>query len=238
MKRLCFLSTIFCFSLCFGQTDFAQLTEYYHQSKNFNGVILAATNGKIDYLSGIGLSNRQSQTTIHSKSIFKIASITKTFTAVLILQLYEQGKIDLNDTIGKYMPTYKGEAKNKVTIHHLLTYSAGIPNCEGNTGIAVYQSPIKVDDFIDKYCSGKLEFEPGKQFSYDNGDYIILGRIIEIITGKSFAQNLAERILKPLKMMNTNLLYSKDIISGLAETYNYDDSLEVFYKDDPMYIEQ
>lgn len=88
---------------------------------------------------------------------------------------------------------YNGEAKDKVSIHQLITYSSGIPNCEGKTGIGVYQSPVSVDDFINKYCSGKLEFEPGKQFSYDNGNYIILGRIIEKITGKSFSPK-SERI--------------------------------------------
>ena len=75
----------------------------------------------------------------------------------------------------------------------------------------MYQSPVSVDDFINKYCSGKLEFEPGKQFSYDNGNYIILGRIIEKITGKSFSQNLKESILAPLNMKNTGLLYHKNI---------------------------
>lgn len=101
----------------------------------------------------------------------------------------------------------------------------------------MYQSAISVDDFIAKYCSGKLEFEPGKQFSYDNGDYIILGRIVEKVTGKSFSENLQQQILAPLRMQNTQMLSSKSIIKGLAETYNIDDSTRVFYKDDPMYIE-
>jgi CubicO group peptidase (beta-lactamase class C family) len=168
-----FLTTNF----SFAQTDYSKILQYYNKEKNFNGTVLVATNGKIDYLNGVGISNRQTQTRINAKTKFKVASITKTFTVVLILKLYEQGKLDLNTTIGKYLPEYKGQGKDKVTIHNLLTYSSGIPNCEGNTGIAVYQSPTSVDDFIDKYCSGNLEFEPGQQFSYDNGDYIILGRM-------------------------------------------------------------
>jgi CubicO group peptidase (beta-lactamase class C family) len=135
------------------------------------------------------------------------------------------------------LPDYNGEARDKVTIHNLLTYSSGIPNCEGNSGIAVYQSMISTDDFISKYCSGKLEFEPGKQFNYDNGGYVILGRIIEKVTGKSFLQNLNEMILKPFEMENTSMLATKDIVSGLVPTYNIDDSTKVFYIDDPMYIE-
>lgn len=238
MKYSFIILTLLYSKLIFGQTNqFSEVVNYYNSEKNFNGAVVVATNGQIDFISGIGIANRQSGTNINSKSKFKIASITKTFTAVLILKLYEQGKIDLKSTIGKYLPEYRGEGKDKVSIHNLLTYSSGIPNCEGNTGIAVYQSPISPDDFIAKYCSGKLEFEPGKQFSYNNGDYIILGRIIEKLTGKSFSQNLNETILKPYGMENTNMLAAKDIVSGLVPTYNIDDSTKSFYIDDPMYIE-
>ncbi len=238
MRKFTFVLFILLTQISYGQTkQFDEVLNYYNTEKNFNGAVLVATNGQIDYLNAVGISNRQSSTTLNTKSKFKIASITKTFTAVLILQLYQQGKLDLKATIGKYLPNYAGEAKNKATILNLLTYSSGIPNCEGNTGIEVYQKPISVDDFISKYCSGKLEFEPGKKFSYDNGDYIILGRIIEKLTGKSFTQNLQEKILQPLSMQNTNMLATKDIISGLAQTYNIDDTTKAFYVDDPMYIE-
>jgi teichoic acid D-alanine hydrolase len=234
---LCFLFFIIAYSTVIAQKDYDKIKNYFHSTQNFNGVILAASDGKIDYVSGIGLANRQNETAITTKTKFKVASITKTFTAVMILKLREENKIEIEATIGKYLPEYQGEGKSKVTIHHLLTYSSGIPNCEGNTGIAVYQSPISVDDFIIKYCSGNLEFEPGKQFSYNNGDYIILGRIIEKITGKTFEENLNEMILDPLEMHDTDMLSNKDIISGLAETYNYDDSTKLFYRDAPMYIE-
>jgi CubicO group peptidase (beta-lactamase class C family) len=223
--------------LCLGQSSLHNTVAYFQKEKNFNGTVLVASGGKIDYLAGVGIANRQNITDILPQTKFKIASITKTFTAVLILRLFEQGKIDLNATIGQYLPEYKGPGRDKVTIHHLLTYSSGIANCEGNTGILVYQSPISTDDFIAEYCSGSLAFEPGTQFSYNNGDYIILGKIIEKITGNTFEEQLKREILEPLEMENTDMLYSKEIIPGLADTYNIDDSTGVYYKDDPMYIE-
>jgi CubicO group peptidase (beta-lactamase class C family) len=238
MKQLLLFISLLAAFFGYAQTStFLKVIDYYQQQKNFNGVTLVATNGKIDFIHATGLANRSFDTSITTKTKFKVASITKTFTAVLIMQLYQQGKIDLKATIGTYLPNYKGEAKNKVSIHHLLTYSSGIPNCEGNTGIEVYQKPITVDSFIAKYSSGALEFEPGKQFSYDNGDYIILGKIIEQVTGKSFTQNLKEKILNPVGMNNTNMLSSKDIVKNLAATYNIDDSTKTFLVDDPMYIE-
>ncbi len=233
-------TTIFIYltGLTFAQNpEYSKLLNYYHSEKNFNGVILVATNGQIDYLNGNGISSRQSITTINSKSKFKIASVTKTFTAVLALQLMEQGKLNLNATIGEYLPEYSGEARNKTTIENLITYSSGIPNCESYIGDQIYATPISADSFIVKYSSGKLEAEPGTKFSYDNGDYIILGRIIEKLTGKSFRDNLKEKILQPLGMMNTDMLQSKDIVTGLVQSYLFDDSLKSFSADKPYYIE-
>jgi CubicO group peptidase (beta-lactamase class C family) len=204
---------------------------------NFDGAVVVARAGRIEFLSASGIGNRQSATLLTTKSKFKIASVTKTFTAVMVLQLMQEGRIDLKATIGKYLPSYTGEGKDKVTIDHLLTYSSGIPNCEGNTGITVYQRKSTVDEFIAANSSGKLEFIPGTKFSYDNGNYILLGRIIETVTGKSFAQNLQTRILQPLGMANTAMLASQDVVVGLAPTYNIDDKTGAVLADDPMYIE-
>lgn len=237
INKILSLLAILTTNLSFAQTDFAKVVEFYHKQHNFNGTVLVATNGKIDYLSGIGMSNRANQTTINPKTKFKIASITKTFTALLILQLYQQGKIDLNANFGKYYPAYKGEAKDKVTIQNLLTYSSGIPNAAEKFGMKSYQLPLTIDEYIDKYCSDNLEFTPGEKSNYSNTDYIILQKIIENITKKTYALALTENILKPLGMDNTGLLNSKDIIIGLTNSYTVDDSTKAITADEPYFIE-
>lgn len=222
----------------YGQTtQFSEVVNYYNTEKNFNGVALVATNGKIDYMNGIGIANRQSGTSINSKSKFKVASMTKTFTAVLIMQLYEQGKIDLKVPFGKYFPSYKGEAKDKVTIEHLLTYSSQIPDESEKSEINAYQLAITINAFIDKYCSGKLTGIPGTKSNYSNTEYIILHKIIENVTKKSFENVLQENILKPLKMENTNMLKSEDIIAGLVNSYTINDSTKTISADVPYFIE-
>jgi len=224
--------------LAFGQTNqYAEIVNYYNAEKNFNGVVLVATDGNIDYINATGIANRQSGTTINSKSKFKIASMTKTFTAVLILQLYEQKKLDLKTTFGKYFPTYKGEAKDKVTIEQLLTYSSQIPAESEKFEMLPYQIPMNIDSFIDKYCSGKLTGVPGSKSNYSNTEYIILAKIIENITGMTFEKILQENILNPLKMENTNMLKSEDIISGLVNSYSINDSTKVISSDVPYLIE-
>ena len=238
MKKIITIILIIVCQIGFGQTEkYAEVVNYYHSQKNFNGTVLVATNGKIDFLSGIGIANRQSNNTIKADSKFKILSITKTFTAVLILQLYEEGKLDLKETFGTYFPKYKGEAKDKVTIENLLTYSSAIPNLAEKLELKTYQLPLSIDDYIDTYCSNKLDTIPGKKSAYNNGDYMILHKIIENITGKSFEKNLEEKILKPLQMQNSYMLKSTDIIPGLVDSYTIDEKTNEFKNDEPYYIE-
>jgi len=233
---------IYIFSLIFFPTiltaqspDYNTLFDYYLQEKNFNGVVLVASDGKIDFLKGGGLANRQNGTEITSKSKFKICSITKTFTAVLVMQLVEGGKLDLDATISKYLPWYKGEGKDKITIRHLLTYSSGLDDTDQRLD-EIYVHKIPLDSMIHTYFSGPLVSEPGQKFSYKNADFIILGKIIESITGKSFEENLQEKILTPLQMQNTNMLKNEDIITGLVNGYTFDTN-QRFLNEEPYFIE-
>ncbi len=238
MKHLFLIVIILISKITFAQTNpYAEVVNHYNSEKNFNSAVLVATDGQIDYLTGIGISNRESGTNMSPKTKFKIASITKTFTAVLILQLYQQGKIDLKANFGKYFPSYKGEAKDKVTIEQLLTYSSGIPNIVENLGMRPYQEPLTLDEFINKYCSGNLAFTPGEKSNYSNTEYTILHKIIENVSQKSYARLLQENILTPLKMENTSLLNSKDIISGLTSSYTIQDSTNQITSDEPHFIE-
>ena len=238
MKKIFFSAFILFTHFGFAQNvKYDEVLNYYNTNSNFNGVALVATNGKIDYLNAVGVSNRQSGTMFNTKSKFKIASITKTFTAVMIMQLYEQGKIDLTMPFGLYYPKYAGEAKNKVTILNLLTYSSGIPNTSEKVGMESFQLPLSIDQYIEKYCSDDLENEPGTISNYSNTEYIILHKILEIITEKSYVSLLKENILDPLKMTNTNSLNSKDIVIGLTNSYTIKDSTKQVSSDEPYFIE-
>jgi len=224
-------------SAAFAQKpQYGEIFDYYRAEKNFSGAALVASDGKIEYLNGAGFANLQNGTTLTSKSKFRICSITKTFTAVLIMQLYEQGKIDLNQSVSRYFPEYQGEGKDKITIGNLLTYSSGLDNIDQRNE-TLYSSLMSPDTLIAKYFSGKLLTEPGKQFSYKNADFIILGKIIEKITKKPFAVALEENILKPLQMTNTGYLRNGDIVGSLANGYLFDKTTKTFRNDDPFWID-
>lgn len=217
----------------------------YAKEKNFNGSILIQKNGAVRYARSFGLANRSFKVANTNQTKYRIASITKLFTSVLILQLHEQGKIDLNQPIGRYLPDYAGEGAGKVTIHQLLNHTSGLANFDTvkdvetaiKSGIPVYQTPYTSDQLLANFCSGKLANVPGTVFDYNNADYIVLGKILERLSGSSYEEVLRDRILRPLKMENTSLLRQSDIVEGLAATYFYRDDLKALVNDLPVYPE-
>ncbi|MCL1676864.1 serine hydrolase domain-containing protein [Elizabethkingia meningoseptica] len=195
---------------------------------NFNGTILIAKKGKTELLKYTGLANRHYNIPFSDETKFHIFSLTKTFTATLIMQLYEKGKIQLDSTISAYYPEYKGEAAKKATIRNLLTYSSGRENKDISTPEMIHQAYDNtiwnLDDFINTFLSEKLTDQPGTKFSYNSGDYILLGKIIEKIYRKPYEQVLKEQILIPLKMHNTGLLHHEDIMKNIDDGYTASES--------------
>jgi D-alanyl-D-alanine carboxypeptidase len=217
----------------------------YAKEHNFNGTILIQKDGKTSFVKSFGLANLPFKVPNTPRTKYKTASITKLFTSVLILQLHEQGKIDLHKPIGTYLPDYAGEGAGKVTLHQLLNHTSGLTNFDTVTdmetalksGIPVYQTPYTSDQLLARFCSGKLVNPPGKVFDYNNGDYIVLGKIIERLYGQTYEQVLRDRILRPLKMENTSMLRQSDVIEGLADTYFFRDDLKSLVNDLPVYPE-
>lgn len=198
-----------------------ELMKVYHDSGYFNGSVLVAENGKVIYKKGFGFANMEWNVPNTPDTKFRIASIVKQFTATLILQLVEQGKIKLDGKITDYLPDYRKDTGNRVTIHHLLTHTSGIPDFPNQPGFIenVSRNPQKVADFVKKYASGDLEFEPGTKYNYSNSGYFILGAIIERVTGKTYEQVLKEKIFDPLGMKSTGYDRHATVLSKRASGY-------------------
>ena len=198
-----------------------QLISLYHKYGQFNGSALVADNGQVVYKKGVGLANMEWNISNAPDTKFRLGSITKQFTATLILQLVEQGRIKLDGKITDYLPDYRPDTGGKVTIHNLLTHTSGIPSYTSQPGFAqnVSRNPFTVDDFVKKYTSGDLEFEPGTKFVYDNSGYFLLGAIIEKVTGKPYEQVLKENIFEPAGMKNTGYDHWNTILSKRATGY-------------------
>jgi len=224
------LSIVLCGLFCFPHQGYAQdkiseidkFIHIYHDYGRFNGTVLVAEGGKVIYKKGFGPANIEWNIQNKPDTKFRIGSITKQFTSMLILQLLEQGKIELDGKLSDYLPYYRKDTGEKVTIHHLLTHTSGIPSYTSmpNFFEEVSRDPYPVDEFVKKYCSGDLEFEPGSKFVYNNSGYFLLGAIIEKITGKKYEEMLKERILDPLGMKNTGYDHHNTIIPGRAAGYS------------------
>lgn len=170
---------------------------------------LVAKNGQVIYRKAFGLADLELNVPMKPEMVFRIGSITKQFTAIAILQLMEQGKLSLQDEITKYIPDYPMQG-HSITIEHLLTHTSGI---KSYTNVPEFQVMMRTDltpeEIIEKIKPLPMEFAPGTRWNYNNSGYIILGCIIEKVTGKTYAEYLQENFFTPLGM--TGSYYGNDI---------------------------
>jgi CubicO group peptidase (beta-lactamase class C family) len=193
----------------------------YNKQRYFNGAALVAENGKVILRKGYGLANMEWQIPNAPDTKFRLGSITKQFTSMVIMQLVGEGKVKLDEKITTYLPDYRKDTGDKVTVRHLLTHTSGIPSYTSQPGFfqTVWRNPYAVDAFIKQYASGDLEFEPGSKWVYDNSGYFLLGAIIEKVTGKTYEQALKERIFEPLGMKDSGYDRFAAIIPKRATGY-------------------
>lgn len=198
-----------------------QLVKQFHDYEQFNGSILVAENGKVIYKKGFGMANMEWNIPNQPDTKFRIASVTKQFTAALVLQLVEEGKIKLDGKITDYLTDYRKDTGGRVSIHQLLNHTSGIPDYSARPNFSAEISRVRyaVPDFVKKFASDDLEFEPGSKYRYSNGGYSILGAIIEKVTGKTYETTLQERILKPLGMTNSGYVHNSSIHEKHASSY-------------------
>ena len=199
-----------------------ELLGLYSQYGSFNGSALVAEHGQVIFKKGYGWANMEWQIANQPDTKFRLGSITKQFTSMLIMQLVAEGKLHLDDKLSDVLPYYRKDTGSQVTLHHLLTHTSGIPSYTAAKDMREWwRNHFEVEDFVKKHCSGDLEFTPGSKFSYDNSGYFLLGAIIEKVTGKSYEEELQERIFKPLGMHDTGYDHSEQLIPHRAEGYEH-----------------
>jgi CubicO group peptidase (beta-lactamase class C family) len=190
------------------------------KADKFSGVVLIARDGKPFFVKAYGLADKTRQLANNPETKFNLGSMNKMFTAVAIAQLAEQGKLSFDDKVGKYLPDYPNkDVANKVTIHHLLTHTSGLGSY-WNAKFDARRATIKtVADYLALFADEPLLFEPGARFEYSNSGYIVLGAIIEKVSGQSYYDYVREHIYKPAGMKNTDAYQITDATPNLAMGY-------------------
>jgi CubicO group peptidase (beta-lactamase class C family) len=181
------------------------------------GSILVLKNGDVFYRNAIGLQNISDDNKLSPENIFALGSLTKQFTAVCILLLEEQGKLSLDDDINKYLIDFPGHG-HKIRIRHLLSHTSGyIDYFDVPEFWAVYQKEITVKEALGLVKDKPLQFTPGEGYKYSGVNYILLGLIIEKITGSSFEDYLQANIFDVLEMDHTYFFRKQKQMPDLAQ---------------------
>lgn len=181
------------------------LVSQYHESGRFNGVALVAQGGEVILLKGYGWADLKDAAACRPGTQFRIGSITKTFTAVRVLQLVEAGRADLDSPVADLLPYYRKDTGRRVTLRHLLSHTCGLPNFLTREGFveAASGEHLTTREFVEKYCMEDLEFEPGTRQKYTNTGFVILGAIVEELTHRPFQASLREDVLAPAGLRST-----------------------------------
>ncbi|HUI52470.1 MAG TPA: serine hydrolase [Terriglobales bacterium] len=199
-----------------------QLARQYTDCCGFTGTVLVSEHDKVIFKGGYGFADREWSIPNAPDVKFRLGSITKQFTSMLILQQVAKGTIKLDGHISDYLPYYRKDTSSRVTVTQLLNHTSGIPSYTDDPKFFpdVSRNYYAVDDFVTKFCSGDLQFEPGSKFHYDNSGYFLLGAILEHVTGKKYEALLQENILAPVGMHDTGYDHWSAILPKRASGYS------------------
>lgn len=206
-----------------AQKNYPALLDRYLQAQvkvnGFSGAVLVAQKGKVIYKKPFGLANREWNVPNTIQTKFRIASITKQFTAAGILQLVEAGKLNLNDKLNKFFPDFP--KADSVTIHMLLNHTSGIKSYTNlpNFFSTIAYLPYSKDSVVGLFKNEPYEFSPGTKWHYNNSGYFLLGYIIEKVTGQSYGNYILENLIKKAGLTNTSLDRLDSIMVNRAMGY-------------------
>jgi CubicO group peptidase (beta-lactamase class C family) len=187
--------------------------------RGFSGSVLVARDGEPLLRRGYGMANLEHDVPNTPQTKYRIGSVTKQFTAAAILILQEQGKLDVHAAIKTYLSDCPG-AWDAVTVHHLLTHTSGVPDyVRGPDFERTMREPASPDALIARFRDRPLEFTPGERFAYRNTGYALLGRIIERVSGTTYAEFLNTHIFTPLGMNDSGYDDARPVLKGRAAGY-------------------
>lgn len=201
------------------ETKMDQLIASKFKPETPGAVFLAVKKGKVVYRKAFGMANLEMGVQMQPEFVFEIGSMTKQFTAVAVLMLAEQGKLKLDDEITKFIPDYPTNG-NTITLHHLLTHTSGIKDFTSMKAIKdIARRDLSPKELVDFFKNEPADFKPGEQYKYCNSGYVLLGYIIEIVSGQTYEAFVTQHIFKKTGMGNTYYASHDKIIKNRVSGY-------------------
>lgn len=184
--------------------------------------VIVRKDGRTILRKGYGLADLELGVPVAPDMIFRLGSITKQFTAVSILMLAQEGKLGLQDEITRFLPDYPTRGK-RITVEHLLTHTSGIQSyTDMAEWLPLWRKDFTVKELIDLFKDKPMQFEPGRSWAYNNSGYILLGAIIEKVSGRTYEQFVDERIFKPLGMKSSSYDHTERVLPRRVRGYQAD----------------
>jgi CubicO group peptidase (beta-lactamase class C family) len=218
-----FLIAVFALQAAYSQTLEAKIdsviTTVFKDKNGPGGVFLVAKDGKPIYRKAFGKANIELDVNMKPENVFQIGSMTKQFTAMAIMMLKEKGKLNVNDNISRYIPDYPNG--NNITIHHLLTHTSGIKDFTKMKSImSIARKDMTPKELVDFFKDESVDFQPGEKFSYNNSGYVILGYIIELVSGATYEDFIEKYIFEKLGMNNSRYASDREVVKNRAYGYH------------------
>lgn len=202
------------------------LANVFKDKNGPGGEFLVSKKGKPIYQKSFGKANLELDVNLTSENIFQIGSITKQFTAISILILEEKGKLIVNDPISKYIPDYP--LGDKITIHHLLTHTSGIKDFTKMKSLRdISQKEMTPKMMVDFFKNEPVDFAPGEKFDYNNSGYVLLGYIIELVSGEEYEEFIQKNIFDKAGMTKSYYASDRKVIPKKAYGYQKKESVYV-----------
>ena len=192
------------------------------QRRHVTGLSLAIVReGRVVKCMGYGLANTELSVAATKDTVYQIASVTKTFTSAAVMMLVEDGKVTLEDPVSKHLSGLPGEWQD-VTIRQLLSHTSGIPDYTQRENHDRFPAPTTFEQIVALASAKPMQFRPGERWGYSNTNYYLLGRLLEVKSGKPYADVMRERIFEPLGMTSTRVSDGRVLIPNRAAGYGWE----------------
>ncbi|WBY08435.1 serine hydrolase [Sphingomonas sp. 7/4-4] len=216
------------FVVCAGPVASAQsyhdIADGFVETDGFNGVVLVGQGATVEAVEAFGTARAAWGVPMTTNTRFELGSMSKWFAAIVVLKLVDQGKLDLDAPISRYLPDYRADTGARLTLRHLMSHSSGLPNDvlkarqadPSSRGVELSQV-----EAVRRYASGTLTFEPGTAWDYSHSNWLVVKAVVERVSGKGYATLVDQFLVKPLKLKDTGIFHGdssqvKSMAAGYA----------------------